>query len=152
MALAIGDILDRVQSHAAASGLFDRPVGTHEPLNPPGHGLTCAVWPGRITTVRTSGLNSTSVLLVFSVRLYTPAIQEPLDDIDPNLVAAVDVLCTAYNGDFTLGGHVREVDVFGQHGTPLDARDGWLEQDGAVYRVYTITLPLIVNDLWDQAP
>jgi hypothetical protein len=152
VALAISDILDAVQSHAAASGLFDRPVGLHEPLNPPGHGLSCAVWPGRILPVRSSGLNTTSALLVCAVRLYSPATQEPQDDIDPNLVAAVDTLCRAYAANFKLGDLVRNVDIFGENGQSLDARDGWLEQAGAVFRVYTINLPLIVDDLWPQAP
>lgn len=152
MALAITDILDAVQSHAARSGLFDRAVGGHEPVNPPGNGLSCAVWVDSVEPVRSSGLASTSARLLTNVRLYLPATTEPLDDIDPVLTAAVDTLFVAYIGDFTLDGLVRAVDVFGQHGTPLRARAGYLEQAGVVFRVYTIDLPLICNDLWDQAP
>jgi hypothetical protein len=152
MALAITDILDAVQSHAARSGLFDRAVGGHEPPNPPGNGLSCAIWPGRVHAIRGSGLATTSSLLALSVRLYSPVTQEPQDDIDPHLVTAVDVLCTAYCADFTLDGLVRKVDILGEFGTSLDARDGWLEQADAIFRVYTITLPLVVDDLWPQTP
>lgn len=151
MALDITSLLDAVVSHAAASGHF-KAVNGHEPANPPGHGLTCAVWADRVTAVRTSGLNSLSVLLAFNLRIYTSARQEPLDSIDPNLLAAVDALCAAYTGDFTLGGLVRQVDLLGQHGQPLDVRAGYIQQDGQLYRVATITLPVVVNDLWTEAP
>jgi len=58
----------------------------------------------------------------------------------------------AYCGDFTLGGLVRQVDIRGAHGAGLSARAGYLEQDSAVFRVFTISVPLIVNDLWKEAP
>ena len=149
MALDINGILDAVASHAAASGYFDR-VGTHEPENAPGFGLTAAVWMDRLSPVL-SGLASTTGRVVFNVRLFTPMAQEPADAIDPNLTAACDALFRAYVGDFTLGGLVREVDVRGSQGIGLEARAGYIEQDGTLLRVYTITLPVVVNDLWDEA-
>ncbi|MBH1939007.1 hypothetical protein I5Q34_32920 [Streptomyces sp. AV19] len=149
MALNISGILDVVISHAMASGHFER-VNGHEPQNAPGRGLTAAVWVDGITAARTSGLGSASARLIFNVRLYTSAIQEPADAIDPNLLTATDALLRAYVGDFDLGGTVRQVDVFGQHGAALEARAGYIQQDGALLRVITITLPVIVNDLWDE--
>lgn len=151
MTIGITSILDAVVSHALASGRFDA-VNGHEPKSLPAAGLTAAVWADRITPVRSSGLTSTSVLLVLNVRLYASAVQEPADAIDPGLIDAVDTLCAAYVGDYELGGLVRQVDVRGQHGQPLDVRAGYLSQDGALLRVMTIALPLIVNDLWEEAP
>lgn len=152
MALDIGGILDAAISHASASGHFDQ-VNGHEPVQPPASGgLTAGVWVDRVTPVRSSGLDSVTALVVLNVRLYTSAQQLPLDAIDPAIVAAVDALCTAYVGDFTLGGLVRQVDVFGTYGQSLDVRAGYLAQDGTVQRVMTITLPTIVNDLWEEAP
>lgn len=151
MSLGITSILDAVVSHALASGHFET-VNGHEPRSTPGNGLTAAVWADRITPVRTSGLTSTSVLVVLNVRLYTNAQQEPADAIDPALIDAVDTLCAAYVGDYELGGLVRQVDVRGQHGQPLDVRAGYIQQDGALLRVLTIALPLVVNDLWEEAP
>jgi hypothetical protein len=151
MSIGIVDILDSVVSHAAASGWFEA-VNSHEPKSAPGAGLTCAVWVERIVTLRSSGLASTSGLLVLNVRVYSSFIQQPEDAIDPNLVAAVDDLLTAYSGDFTLGGHVRNVDLLGSSGTPLSARAGYLSQDNKNFRVMTIELPLIVNDIWSQSP
>lgn len=148
MALDITGILDAVVSHAAASGHYER-VNGHEPENAPGHGLTCAVWPNRITALRSSGLNTISTLVVFNVRTMSPMFDPP-DAIDPTMVAAVDSLCAAYSGDFTLGGLLRHVDLLGAHGQPLDVRAGYLQQDGTKYRVMDIALPCIVNDLWEE--
>lgn len=151
MALDIDGLLNAVVSHAAASGHFER-VNQHEPVNSPGGGLTCAVWVDDIVPVRSSGLASTSVRLVFYVRVFASAISEPLDAIDPAVVAAVDALCAAYVGDLELGGQVRQVDVRGQHGQPLEVRAGYVPMDGQPLRVMTIALPVIANDLWTEAP
>jgi hypothetical protein len=149
MAVDIDGVLNAITSHAATTGYFDQ-INGHEPLNRPGHGLTAAVWIDHVRPVTSSGLDSTSVLLVFNVRLYTSTLQEPQDAIDPEMVRAIDALFTAYIGDFTLGGLVRNVDVYGADGPPLDAQAGYLRQDEVLYRVITITLPLVVNDVWDE--
>lgn len=142
-------ILAVVQSHALSSGLFER-VNGHEPLSAPGHGLSAAVWTDSVAPVKSSGLATSSGRLALFVRLYSNVVQEPQDAIDPLMVAAVDTLLTTYSGDFDLGSNVRCVDLLGAYGTALSAQAGYLEQDGAVYRVMTITLPLILNDLWAQ--
>ncbi|WP_377271925.1 hypothetical protein [Peterkaempfera sp. SMS 1(5)a] len=149
MALDVQGIVDAVASHVLASGLFEQ-VNGHEPKAAPGSGLTAAVWVQRLGSVPSSGLASSSARLVLNVRAYSPLTQQPEDAIDPALTSAIDTLMAAYNGDFTLGGLARQVDVFGIHGIGLDAQAGYLEQDGAVFRVFTIVLPLIVNDLWEQ--
>jgi len=149
MALDINGLIDAIASHAAATGYFDR-VNQHEPKSPPGSGLTGAVWMQDIRAVQSSGLDSSSALLVFNVRLYTSMAQEPQDRIDPHLVDAVSALFGAYSGDFTLGGLARAVDVRGAEGTPLDAKAGYLKQADFSFRVITITLPVIVNDVWQE--
>jgi hypothetical protein len=150
MALDIRTILDAVESHALASGYFAA-VNGHEPKSPPTSGITCAVWVEQIGPARGgSGLNSTSSRLALYVRLYSSLVQQPVDAIDPDLMTALDTLMAAYSGDFELGGLVRQVDLLGTYGDPLSARAGYLAEGGAEYRVMTITLPLIVNDLWTQ--
>lgn len=144
-------ILDGVESHAAQSGWFER-VNGHEPKSAPTTGgLTAAVWIDSIAPVLSSGLSSTTGRLLVMVRLYSP-LSDPEDAVDRTLMAAVSALFGAYCGDFTLGGLVRQVDVRGAHGVALSARAGYLEQDSAVFRVFTISVPLIVNDLWEEAP
>jgi hypothetical protein len=143
-------ILDQIVSHALSSGWFER-VNQHEPKSAPGNGLSCAVWLESIGPPRSgSGLSSTSGRLVFSVRLYTSMLADPADAIDPLLMSACDALLTAYSGDFELGATVRAIDLLGMSGDPLSARAGYLAQDNKLFRVLTITLPLIVNDLWAQ--
>lgn len=150
MAVDIDGVLNAIVSHAAASGYFDQ-VNQHEPRNRPGHGITAAVWIDHVLPVTSSGLDSASVLLAFNIRLYTSTLQEPQDAIDPEMVRALDSLFAAYIGDFTLGGLVRNVDVYGADGPPLDAQAGYLKQDEVLYRVITITLPLVVNDVWSES-
>ncbi len=143
-------ITDAVVSHAAASGWFEQ-VNEHEPKNAPGYGLTAAVWcqgvapiPGR------SGLANTSGRLLFNVRLYANMTSEPQGQIDPRLLGALDALFAAYSGDFTLDGLIGNVDLLGSYGLALTAVAGYVDVSGVMYRVMTITLPLIVNDLWNQ--
>ncbi|MGW0587460.1 hypothetical protein [Streptosporangium sp. NPDC002607] len=152
MSLDATTILDGITSHALALGLFER-VNSHEPKNAPGNGLTAAVWVDSIAPVPTgSGLASTSARLVFNVRIYTGAEQEPADAIDPNMLAATDALMSAYSGDFTLGGSVRNVDLLGQAGTSLSAQAGYIQHDSKLLRVMTLVVPVIVNDVWEQVP
>jgi hypothetical protein len=144
-------IMAAAGSHVAASGHFDRVAG-HEPKNAPGRGLSAAVWVDRIAPVPAgSGLSRTSALVVLNVRAYTNMLADPPDAIDPNLVAAVDALMTAYSGDYDLGGLVRNVDLLGAAGGDgMSAQAGYIQQDGKLFRVFTITLPLIISDVWEQ--
>ncbi len=147
----VSGIVDGVVSHAMTTGLFET-VNGHEPKNQPGNGLNCAVWADRISPVPgASGLQVTTAYVIMNVRLYTSMLQQPYDGIDPDLMAAVDALITAYSGDFNLGGKVRNVDLLGAHGDSLSAQAGYLEQDKKVYRVMTITVPMVVNDTWSQS-
>lgn len=150
--MTISAVLDPIVSHAMALGLFER-VNQHEPKNAPGNGLSCAVWTDRIFPVPgASGLICTTALVLFNIRVYTSMLAEPQDMIDPNLIDAVDTLMTAYSADFDLGGTVRNIDLLGQFGTTLNATAGYLTQDSKVYRVMTIALPVVVNDVWPQSP
>lgn len=150
MSLDSSGIVNAVSSHAAGLGIFDR-VNTHEPKNAPGGGLSCIIWLDTLGPARgESGLVITAALLTLSVRIQGPMIQEPQDDIDSNMLGAVDKLINEYSGDFELGGLVRNVDLLGQSGTGLSGRAGYLNQDNKLYRVFTITLPMIVDDVWNQ--
>ena len=150
MSLDASAIVDAVASHAMASGLFDR-VNLHEPKNAPGGGLTAAVWADTMGPIpAASGLASTSGRVVLKVRTYTNMMSEPQDAIDPAMLRAVDILLTAYSGDFTLGGLVRNIDLLGAHGTGLSAQAGYINVSGQMMRVYDITLPIVANALWTQ--
>lgn len=152
MALAFGAIVDAALSHAAGLGLFES-TAAHEPKSAPGAGRRYAIWLNRVGPApRGSGLAATSARVELRVRLYQNMLAEPQDDIDADMAAAIDALFAAYMGDFTFGGAVRNIDVLGAAGEPLAGVAGYLPQDGRLYRVFDITLPLIVNDAWSQAP
>lgn len=146
-------LVNAIATHAATTGLFDA-VPQHEPKNAPQGELTCAVWVADIAPV-VSGQASTSARVTFNVRIYLPALNlSPweADAVDPRMTDAADALLADYVGNFTLGGLLRQVDVRGAYGNPLSATAGYLNQDGKIYRVMTIFLPLILNDVWDEAP
>lgn len=148
-------IIDAVASHAAASGYFDR-VNKHEPKNAPGHGLSASIWAQSLGPARgQSGLRSTTALLILNVRIMSNMLQEPQDDIDPQILEATSGLVGAYSGDFTLGGLIRNVDLLGQVSQGLRADAGYLTiggSDGGMYRVMVISVPMIINDAWGQVP
>ncbi|UOZ10544.1 hypothetical protein [Amycolatopsis sp. WQ 127309] len=145
MSIGINELLNELVSHALTLGVFEK-VNTHEYKSAPGKGLFCEIWSENVVPAR-SGLASTSITITFSVRLRVDMITEPQDEIDPRILDGVDQLMTAYSGDFELGGNARNVEL--NTGARADA--GYLNQDSSIYRIMTITLPVTVNDVWEQA-
>lgn len=152
MAIDSQALVDRVASKAKATGLFDR-VNKHEPKNKPGRGLTAALWVDRIEPARSrAGLAATSARVVLNLRIYTNMLQNPQDAIDPAVMRAVDVMMTDLSGDFDLGDEDRWIDLLGAtQGHELYAQSGYINIDNMVYRVMTITVPIIVENAWTQA-
>lgn len=146
-------IVQAAESHALSLGVFDQ-VNRHEPANAPGQGLTAAIWVDKIRPARSrTGLTATSVVVVLNVRLITSVLREPADDIDINLMDALDALFAAYSGDFTLGGLVEEVDLLGLAGVDeMRADAGYFQQGDQVFRAFLAVVPCVVTDVWDQAP
>lgn len=144
--VALGQALE---SHALELGLFTT-VNRHEPENDPGSGIACAIVIGAITPVRTSGLSVTSFRVEWAARCYVPATTRPLDELDPVAAGAACDLMASFSADFTLGGLVREVDLLGSDGQPMQAMPGWLEQSGKKFRTADVAIPLIVNDAFPQ--
>lgn len=147
--LDINTILDRVKSHAQALGVFGS-VNTFEPTTPGGNDVDCSIWLDEIIPVTASGLSSTSVCVTFTVAIYANMLAEPYEETDGKLIRALDALMTAYNGDFTLDGAIRDVDIFGRYTQGLRVTAEYFKPEGTLFRVLTITLPLIVNDVWEQ--
>ena len=146
----INAIMDSMVSHALSLGVFSA-VNEHEPKSQMGNAMTCAIWCDRIGPASgLSGLASTTGLLTFMARIYLPALQQPYDMIDANMIVATSRLIGAYTADFTFSDRLYAVDLQGMTGQPLEGRAGYLTQDSKLYRVMTITVPLIVNDVWEQ--
>ena len=143
--IGINLILDNLASHALSLGIFEK-VATHEYKSSPGKGLFCEVWCGPIVPA-VSGLDKTSINLTVYMRIRSDMIYEPQDAIDPRIVDAVDQLMGDINGNFEMDNQqVRNVDLL----TGMRADPGYLEQDSKMYRVFTITVPIIINDVWEQ--
>jgi hypothetical protein len=157
MALDVTAIMNGITDPMLRSGLF-RKVNRHEPKSSPvtkvagQAGLVAAVWVQRVRPVLSSGLASTTALVVMQVRLYTSMLSEPADEIDPEMLTATSKLLQIFSGDFELDGNVRNIDLLGANGIPLEAQAGYLTISKEPLRIMDITLPLIVNDVWEQIP
>jgi hypothetical protein len=150
MTFDASDIHDNVVSVPQQLGIFDQVLG-HEPLSAPTGRITCAVWLDVVGPVPAmSGLDSTTGLVVFTARVYIPALSEPLDDIEKNMLKAMSALLTGYSGDFELDSSVRNVDLMGATGRALAGKTGYLTMDGTIFRVADVVIPLIINDVWAQ--
>lgn len=147
---AVDALVASVESIAMTTGQFRR-VNLHEPKSLPGSGLTCAIWVQSLEPVpAASGLASTSGYVVLNARVYGSAFKKPEDELDPQMMKAATVLIGAYSADFTLGSTVRNIDLLGEYGQRLAATAGYVTIESTVYRVMTLALPVIVNDMWQQ--
>jgi hypothetical protein len=146
---AILDVFSRIVSFALESGRFDQ-VNQHEPKSGPGVGLLCSIWVQDIRLTRSSGLAAASGVLTMNMRLYMNFRSEPFDMIDFNILTATNWMMAQLCGDFQLGNadQVRNIDLLGSQGTPLNSKAGYVEIDKTVYRVMTLTIPIIVNDMF----
>jgi hypothetical protein len=149
--LGFRTLIDKLRSHAMSLGVFEN-VGSHEPKSVPGTGITGALWPQTIQPSIHSGLNSTAALVVLTLRAYTNFIAEPQDEIDPNLIDAIDSLYATYTGNFTLDGIVMAIDLMGIEGTPLKVDAGYVQINQTMYRIMDMTIPVIYPGIWAQSP
>jgi hypothetical protein len=142
-----------VQTHAMTLGLFETVTG-HEMVNAPGHGLHYEIWAGPIGPIRGgSGLDITSASVIIQGRIKVATAREPRDQVETDMLYAVDRLISSYTDAFQLGlPGVRNIDVLGAYGPALSAKPGYITQDSNLYRVADIIIPVIVNDCWEQSP
>lgn len=147
---AVNALVAGVASIALKTGTF-RSVNTHEPKAAPGSGLRLAIWADSIAPIpAASGLASTSGYVVLNARAYGNMLMKPEDEIDPRLMTAATTLIAAFTADFTLGGLVRNIDLLGEYGTRVGAQAGYITVGGTLYRIMTVTVPCVINDMWDQ--
>lgn len=150
-------LTDALQTHALRVGYFDR-VNKSEPKRAPDYGLTAAIWPQNIAPLPTeSGLPITTGLVTYVARIYQPMLQDPIDQIELNMMRATALLMAALSADYQLtdaGGTgeplIRNVDLLGAYGPGLAANAGYLDVDRTKYRVMDIDVPMVVNDMYEQ--
>lgn len=149
--LGLSALRDALLTHAKTIGGIHTAAG-HEPLKGPERGnVHLALWFDGLTPVpAVSGLAATSVRVGWIARLYIAADGQKLDDVETRLSTLADRLLAAYSGDFSLGGRVRNVDLLGAHGPALSCQFGYQRFENGIFRVATVALPLIVNNVWEQ--
>lgn len=157
MTIDMQAITDALVSHAQLTGRFTV-VNTSEPKTPPSvGGLTCSIWAQRLDPIANqSGLADTSAYLVMQARVFDSMLRETadqMDQIDPRMLTAVDELIASYSGEVTLAGLVEAIDLLGIGGETLHAESGYVQIGGpgsGMYRIMTITIPMIIPDAWTQ--
>lgn len=145
--LNLKKIYSALNSHAKSTKLFQS-VQQHDPKSGLRKGsIACGIALRTVNTAR-SGLNSTSARMDFDLLLYGHADGEPADSIDLNLAEAADTMIERLLEDLTLGGEAANIDVQGSDGGSLSVQTGYFEGDENTYRVFTVSIGVIVNDVW----
>lgn len=139
------ELFSQIKSRAQQLGIFQGGVSTHDPETAPGKRLYCSITLGPIVPVRSSGLAAVSGQVTLMVHVWSSAMQRPLDSIDPQVLGAVCALMGALAGDFTLGGTVREVDLFA-----MSAQPAYVDFQGQEFRTVVLTVPVIINDMFAE--
>jgi hypothetical protein len=138
------DLFTAIQSYAEELGIFQG-VDLHEPWNAPGNRLFCSINLGTVRPVMSSGLAAVSLQVVLVIRIWSSALQKPLDGIDPEILDATCLLMGAISGGFTLSGTVRDVDLMA-----LQAQPAYVDFEGKPFRVIEVTCPIVVNDTFAE--
>ena len=147
---AVIGIRDQLLTHAQTLGIFDQ-VTAHEPKNMPSNGMACVIWAQEIRPLSSgSGMDATSGYVTWHARLQIPAWSESLDNVETDLLTAASTLMNEYSGNFTLSSSVRAVDLLGMYGESLSMTAGYLSMGDTFYRIATVVLPMIVDNLWTQ--
>lgn len=136
---------------AQKSGMFAK-VNEWEPRGQPANGVTLSLIAGPFSAIQSSGLNNASLRWQVDGQIYLPMTKDPPKDIDSILMTAASGYCQALCGQFTLGGLVRCIDVFGSDGEGLSATPGYLDHNDKLYRVVQLMIPLLINQKWELTP
>jgi hypothetical protein len=137
-------LFQAIQSYALELGIFQG-VDLHDPWNAPGNRLFCSINLGTVRPVASSGLAAVSGQVNLVIRVWSSALQKPLDGIDPELLAAVSSLMGAFAGGFTLAGTVRDIDLMA-----MSAQPAYVDFEGKPFRVVEISVGVVLNDMWAE--
>jgi hypothetical protein len=144
---SVNTVYDQLVSHAQSLGVFDAGVNAAESWSTPGDGVWCMFSaPAIVPLPGESGLAAVSGRLDFKALIGCSANIKPLGRADKVILAAACSLLAAYSGAFTLGGNVKDLNPL-----LITAAPHYLTMEGHTFRVYEITLPVVVNDLWVEA-
>lgn len=137
-------LFSAIRSKAKALGVFAATIG-HDPENAPPSGITCSIALGPVKPVTSSGLDAVSGQVTLMVHVWNFAQKRPLDEVDPDVLAAACSLMGAFAGGFTLGETVRNVELFSMSADP-----GYVNFESKEFRTMSITLPILINDMFEE--
>lgn len=150
---AVNALMAQVQSVPAQLGEFRSSVIFHEPRAAPAALPSVALWAGPIEPVgQVSGLSEVSGRVAVQGRIYVANAQKADDTTEAQLLTLTSLLLGAFAGAFTLGGEAMFLDLLGAYGQKLSAVPGYLEHDGAFFRVAQCEFPVIIDPLWTEVP
>lgn len=144
---AIATSLSALSSALKATGVFEAVVSAEPKSSPPTKGMSVALFlasigPGEIT------LSQASAVYTFTVRIFLNALGQSPEALELAIAAGVDTIMDKLAEDFTLGDSIRAPDFGGIFGTQVGGETGYIEVNGNMFRVFDLTVPLIVNDAW----
>ena len=139
-------LFEAIRSAAKKLAIFTGDIPTHDPESPPPGRLNCSISLGPVKSLPAdSGLDAITGQVTLMVHVWSPAMQRPLDSIDPEVLGAVSALMGAFAGGFTLSGTVRNIDL-----AQMGAQPGYVDFEGKQLRTAVITLPIIIDDMWAE--
>ncbi len=143
-------ILVALRDHARAIGVFDV-VRVAEFKSEPPNGLCLGLWMQQLgVSPGAGGLAVSSALLQATAQIYYPAFSTPEEDIDLKVTNAADLYLGRLNGDVTLGGLVRNIDILGEFDEPIAWIYGYVTIGQKVSRTATLPINAVINDAWTQ--
>lgn len=142
--------LRRLRDHAKNLGAFEVARMGEFKSAPPLY-LCFAVWVQRLGSAPVgSGLAETAALLRCTARIYMPLSHRPEDEIETKVLGAADGYLGRLNGDLTLGGTVRNVDILAEMSDQPVWDFGHVNIDNKLYRIADLPIGVIFNDAWTQ--
>jgi len=150
---AVLALMQAVRTIPAKMGTFRSSTIFHEPRVVPTALPSLALWLGPVEPVgAVSGLSEVSGRVTVQGRIYACDATKVSDKTEEQLLAWQSALLGAFAGAFTLGGEAMFVDLLGAYGSKISAVPGYADYDGAFYRVSEVSVPIIIDPLWTEAP
>jgi hypothetical protein len=146
----VNGALVKLRDHARNLGVFEVARLTEFKQAPP-NGLCFALWVQRLGSAPAgSGLAATTALMRCTARIYLPLSYRPEGDIEIKVAGAADGYLGRINGDLTLGGTVRNIDVLAEMAEQPEWEFGHVNIDNKLFRVADLPIGVIFNDAWEQ--
>jgi len=153
MAFDANNLLTGVTGPLKSLGRFDRVIAGEPAVIPTAR--LCAVTLVDVATAPgMSGLAVAALRVEFKIEFFLPLVSGDVASatVEAEALSVGALVMGALIGQFGVrAGLGYHVDLLGAHGTRLNCRYGYASVDGAMFRLGTVTMPVIVADAFDQA-